>query len=152
MVLTIKFPSPFPRDNFESLEIFDVSPIIRVKMNVSVSDVLQTGLQLLGRARMNEASFKNQFGVYPPTVLFIVHSVPACPSLLVLLKTLYFMKEYPTEEQLKNMRVSPSYFRKAAWACVRTLHDELPEVSEKKRFFFLWFFEQSGLLFFSNAL
>lgn len=110
---------------------------------MDVADVLAHGAQWLGRTRMEEASFKNQFGVYPSTVLFVLHMVPSC-VLPALLRTLYFMKEYPTEEQIKNMRVSPSYYRRQVWACARALHDGLPEVSVSLFFFALFFFSKKG--------
>lgn len=93
--------------------------------------VLDLGAKWLGRSRLGARIFKNQFGVYPRTVCFLLEKCRVCSKLGAerLLKALWWMKTYPTEQELHNKRVSAAYFRTQLWELLKAMNNELPEVN-----------------------
>ena len=71
-----------------------------------------------------------------------------CSDLSWLLKVLWWLKVYPTEQTIKNQRASPSHFRSRLWPILEALKICLPEVClwlssstfETNFFFFFFFF------------
>lgn len=97
-------------------------------------DVLAEGSQWLGRRSLRPPSFHNQFGVWPATA-FMLHSlVPAAGTMEHLLRVLWWLKTYPTEEEIRNYGISPTHFRAELWATIRILNKELPEVISNNLF------------------
>lgn len=95
--------------------------------------VLRCGAWWVGRKFLSLAEFRNQYGVYPNTVSHIVHQVDTSIDVTWLLKTLWWLKQYPTEETIKNQGSSPSHFRKVLWGHLSLLRSKLPEVSTGTR-------------------
>ncbi len=96
--------------------------------------VVRTAAWWLGRKTLSVADFRNQFGVYPSTVVHVQGVVPV--DLAWLLKTLWWLKTYPTEQQIKNQGSSAAHFRKRLWPILELLKSSLPEV----RVFWFFFF------------
>lgn len=71
--------------------------------------------------------FRNQYGVYPRTVAHIAQ-LRAGLEVAWLVKVLWWLKQYPTDEAIKNQESSPSHFRKVLWGYLVTLLQVLPEV------------------------
>jgi hypothetical protein len=63
-------------------------------------------------------------------VCFFLEKCPVCSSLGAerLLKALWWMKTYPTEQELHNKRVSAAYFRAQLWQLLKAMNTQLPEV------------------------
>jgi len=87
--------------------------------------VLQEGSSWVGR-RLTVKAFRTHFGVYPRTVAWIAALTNV--DVLLLLKSTWWLKEYPTDEHLKDYHVSPYNFRRNLWKTLETLRTKLPEV------------------------
>jgi hypothetical protein len=98
--------------------------------------VVRTAAWWLGRKTLSVADFRSQFGIYPSTVVHVQRLVPV--DQVWLLKALWWLKTYPTEQQIKNQRASVAHFRKKLWTILELLKSSLPEV--RIRFSFLLFF------------
>ncbi len=90
--------------------------------------VISVGAWWLGRKHITVAEFRNHYGVYPRTVCHIPNHVVPEMELAWLLKSLWWMKQYPTEEVIKNHGSSPAHFRNRLWPCLDLLLSKLPEV------------------------
>jgi hypothetical protein len=90
--------------------------------------VLRDGASWVGRRELGDSSFRCHFGVYPRTAQFVAVQLGYDRELLWFLKTLWWLKEYPTDEHIKDKRVSPTNFRSHLWPTLSDLEHELPEV------------------------
>lgn len=92
--------------------------------------LLIEGGQWIGRRRpLTEREFRHAFGVYPRTVEYIANLGFAVDiGVDWLLKSLWWMKEYPTDQIIINHGASATYFRQKRWNCLEALRDRLPEV------------------------
>ena len=91
--------------------------------------VVRDGAWWLGRKFIDDAVFRHEFGVYPRTMVWICTTL-AC-DVTWTLKSLWWLKNYPTDEGIANQGASPSYFRAHLWPQLQLLKEKLPEVSEK---------------------
>jgi hypothetical protein len=89
--------------------------------------VVATAAWWLGRKHLSWSDFRNQYGVYPSTVAHVQEHVPDV-KLVWLLKALWWLKTYPTEQQIKNQAASPAHFRNMLWPILELLKSCLPEV------------------------
>lgn len=116
----------------------------------SVDTVLLMGAHWVGRKTITPANFRNQFGVYPLTASWVLAHCPHVGlDLLLLLKVLWWLKQYPTEQDIQNQGVSAAHFRAKLWEILPYLQRVLPEVSIALLvefsvvFFFVFFFAAS---------
>jgi hypothetical protein len=96
--------------------------------------VVRDGAWWLGRKFIDDAVFRHEYGVYPRTMAWICTTL-AC-DVMWTLKSLWWLKNYPTDEGIANQGASPSYFRAHLWPQLQLLKEKLPEVSAKT--FLLW--------------
>jgi hypothetical protein len=99
--------------------------------------VVRAGQWFLRRKHLSEEQFRNQFGVYPKTVVWVMEHLGIIREKW-LLRSLWWLKEYPTEEQIKNYNVGPKALKDQMWPLLRLMESGLPEV--KFNFFFFFFF------------
>jgi hypothetical protein len=92
--------------------------------------VLRVAASWVGRQTLTVREFRHQFGVYPRTVCHMHHLLPDARWLL---KSLWWLKTYPTDQEIINHRASATYFRERLWPCLESLRKHLPEA-----IFFLW--------------
>ncbi len=87
----------------------------------------EAGARWLGRSRpLRPESFHNQFGVWPDTAEALAE---ICGPLDSVLRVLWWLKTYPTEEEIHNHRVSAARFRQDLWPRLHALNAALPEAS-----------------------
>jgi hypothetical protein len=109
-------------------------------MSLEEGALLRIGAEWLGRKRLSVPDFRNQFGLRPNTVLRVQQEL-RLENVKWLLRTLWWLKEYPTEQQVRNFGASPSALRQQMWPLLERLKNELPQViSLCCRFFFFFFF------------
>jgi hypothetical protein len=125
-------------DQFVSNQFLGCKPICWSPTNsMEEQGVLAVGAWWLGRKHLTVAEFRNHYGVYPRTVRHVAaHVVPEL-EMSWLLKSLWWMKQYPTEEVIKNHGSSPAHFRNRLWPCLDLLKSKLPEVCPLSVFFVL---------------
>jgi len=90
--------------------------------------VLREGASWVGRRELDDSSFRRHFGVRPRTALFVTERLGDDRELGWALKTLWWLKEYPTDDHIKDKRVSPTNFRAHLWPTLGLLKQKLPEV------------------------
>lgn len=84
----------------------------------------------VGRKRpLTPFEFRHFFGVYPRTML----EISSLPTLVVLkrkwlLRTLWWLKVYPTDEEVKNHGCGDTFFRDQRHEMLLRLNTVLPEV------------------------
>lgn len=90
--------------------------------------ILSEAEELVGRS-LSVRTFRAHFGVYLKTVLVIVLKLHIDADLGRLLRVLWWLKEYPTDEQLRDKGLSPKNERDHRWRLLELLLTKLPEVS-----------------------
>ena len=92
--------------------------------------LLREAASWIGRKRpLNALEFRHFFGVYPMTLLEI-SSLPGLRSTARkwLLRTLWWLKEYPTDEEVKNHGAGDTTLRTKRREVMSVLASSLPEV------------------------
>lgn len=86
----------------------------------------------IGRKRsLTEMEFRHFYGVYPRTA-FEISEMPQISQALSrkwLLRTLWWLKTYPTDEMVKNHQAGDTYLRTKRREVLECLFYGLPEVS-----------------------
>jgi hypothetical protein len=101
-------------------------------------DLAKAGAAWVGRtSKLSASVFKNQFGVYPRTVLFVEQMLGPNADRSLVLRCLWWLKTYPTDVEIANKQVSAADFRKKRQVMCSQLDASLPEV---RVFSFLNFF------------
>ena len=92
--------------------------------------LLKEGGAWVGQGRaLNVREFRHSFGVYPRTVAHIAQMGLAMDvGITWLLKTLWWLKVYPTDVEIIHHKASATHFREKLWRCLSVLKDSLPEV------------------------
>jgi hypothetical protein len=107
--------------------------------NMSTEDAVRNvAAWWLGRKHITDDVFRNQYGVYPRTIIWVNNVLHE--DVKWVLRVFWWLKTYPTEEEIKNFRASPSELRKRLWPMLERMKNELPEVSLHFFFFFFFFF------------
>ena len=87
------------------------------------------GADWLGRQKpLSDQTFRRFFGVYPKTVAKILSLSPNL-NRKWLLRGLWWLKEYPTDEEIKNFQSGVSFFRSKRKEVIECLDGILPAVS-----------------------